>query len=87
MRALLILAALVAAFVILAPASVNAEEEETQCSLVNGVYQCGPIRVFGNVRHPSVYYVVDRSRLNVRQNHGDESFARDVVESVNETPF
>ena len=87
-RALLLAATLFAALVVLSPAPATAEEDEdTQCHLVNGVYECPDMVLEVELRRPNVFYVVDRSRLRVHLDHADESFTGDVVDSVNQNPF
>lgn len=88
MRALLFLTALIATLFIVAPRTVEAEEEgESSCVLVNGVYHCTRIDLEVRVPRPGAFYVINRSRLSLQDTNAPEDFTAEVIDSLELEPF
>lgn len=52
-----------------------------------GVIRLEEITIEGRVQKPNAFYVLQRSSLGFEQSQNDQSFVREVVESVNNDPF
>jgi hypothetical protein len=52
-----------------------------------GVIRLEEITIEGRVQKPNAFYVLQRSSLGFEQSQGEQSFVREIVESVNDDPF
>ncbi len=52
-----------------------------------GVIRLEEITIEGRVQKPNAFYVLQRSSLGFEQSQTEQSFVREVIDSVNNDPF
>lgn len=83
-RIVALAAVLAASLLALAPATAGAEEEDQETCAVDVCLE--GFDVFGTVPQPMVF-VIDRGRLEIHPVRANESFTREIVESLHRAPF
>lgn len=82
-RNLCVAALLVGASLLLVSPNAAAEGGRRE----GGVIRLEEITIEGRVQKPNAFYVLQRSSLGFEQAQTEQSFVREVVDSVNRDPF
>ena len=79
--------ALVAIALATASLSVGGAARAEEARREGGVIRLEEITIEGRVQKPNAFYVLQRSSLGFEQANVEQSFVREVVDSVNRDPF